>query len=473
VGGPDREAFTAGYDEDRDAQGDVRAGYVEALEALDAADLGALSREVSRRLARLGVSFGSEPFVVDPVPRLIPAAEWDPLAAGLAQRARALNCFLRDAYGERRIVREGVVAAALIEQAEGYEPDLAGRLPRELRWPAAVIGFDVVRDPDGEFLVLEDNMRTPSGLTYALAARAALTRALPPGFPRPRPIDPAAYELLGAALRGAAPPGRGDDVEPCVVVLTDGPDNVAYYEHAQIAEHTGATLATLDDLEPDGDGLRVRVPGGGDATRRVDAVYRRTNDDELRDARREPTAVARMLLDPWLNGEIGLVNAFGNGVGDDKFVHSVVEDCVRFYLGEEPLVRSVPTHSLDVSGGPPSLEQLRRLVVKPRNGYGGNGVVIGAHAETADLERLASRLAENPEHYIAQPIIALSRHPTVVDGRLQPRHIDLRAFAFCGGDDKDVALMDGGLTRVALQPGALVVNSSQQGGGKDTWVVDS
>jgi uncharacterized circularly permuted ATP-grasp superfamily protein len=470
--GPDREAFTAGYDEDRDTEGGVRPGYVDALEALESADLDALRRDVGRRLQRRGVSFGDDPFVVDPVPRLIPATEWDPLAAGLAQRARALNCFLRDAYGERRIVREGVVAASLIDEAEGYEPDLAGRVPRSQRWPAAIIGFDVVRDPDGEFLVLEDNLRTPSGLAYALAARGALTRALPPGFPRPRPIDPRAYELLGAALRAAAPPGRAaDGDELCVVVLTDGPDNVAHYEHEQIAEHIGATLATLDDLVEDGDRLCLRPSGDGTAPRPVDVVYRRTNDDELHDDHGAPTAVARTLLEPWLDGRIGLVNAFGNGLGDDKFVHSVVEDCVRFYLGEEPLVRSVPTHSVDVSDGPPSLEELRKLVVKPRNGYGGNGVVIGAHAETADLERLASQLAESPEHYIAQPIIALSRHPTVIDGRLQPRHIDLRAFAFCGGED-EVALMDGGLTRVAMQPGALVVNSSQQGGGKDTWVVD-
>ena len=468
--GPDREAFTTGYDEDRDPRGGVRPGYVDALEALECADLDALRRDVARRLQRRGVSFGDEPFVVDPVPRLIPAAEWDPLAAGLAQRARALNCFLRDAYGERRIVREGVVAASLVDEAEGYEPELAGRLPRGQRSPAAVIGFDVVRDPDGEFLVLEDNLRTPSGFAYALAARAALARALPPGLPRPRPIDPVAYELLGAALRAVAPPGRGDGATPCVVLLTDGPDNAALYEHEQIAEHVGATLATLDDLVDDGERLCLRGRDDG-APRPVDVVYRRTNDDELRDEHGEPTAVARMLLAPWLDGRVGLVNAFGNGLGDDKFVHSVVEDCVRFYLGEEPLVRSVPTHPLDVSDGPPSLEELRRLVVKPRNGYGGNGVVIGAHADTADLRRLASQLADSPERFVAQPIIALSRHPTVVDGRLQPRHVDLRAFAFCGGED-DVALMAGGLTRVALQPGALVVNSSQQGGGKDTWVVD-
>jgi len=469
--GPDRKAFTAGYDEDRDTDGGVRPGYVEAIEALESADLDALRRDVGRRLERRGVSFGDNAFVVDPVPRMIPAAEWDPLAAGLAQRARALNCFLRDAYGERRIVQEGVVAASLIDQADGYEPELSGRLPPQ-RWPAAVIGFDVVRDPDGEFLVLEDNLRTPSGISYALAARAALARALPPGFPRPRPIDPAAYVLLGAALRAAAPAVRvADGDELCVVLMTDGPDNVAYYEHEQIAEHAGATLATLDDLVEDGDRLCLTLPGGA-APRPVDVVYRRTNDDALRDGHGEPTAVGRALLAPWLDGRIGLVNAFGTGLGDDKLVHSIVEDCVRFYLGEEPLVRSVPTHALDVSDGPPSLEELRKLVVKQRSGYGGRGVVIGAHADTVDLERLASQLAESPEHYIAQPIIALSRHPTVVDGRLQPRHIDLRAFAFCGGETDDVTLMDGGLTRVALQPGALVVNSSQRGGGKDTWVVD-
>ena len=204
----------------------------------------------------------------------------------------------------------------------------------------------------------------------------------------------------------------------------------------------------------------------------MDVVYRRTDDDRLRGDDGEPTDVAALLLEPWLEGTIGVVNAFGNGLGDDKLVHSRVEDFVRFYLGEEPKVRSVPTLSLTT---PEQVEaavgRLRELVVKPRYGQGGAGVVIGAHAERADLERVAGELREHPEDFIAQPIIALSCHPTVIDGELEPRHVDLRPFAFCGSDDA-VALIPGGLTRVAFEAGALVVNSSQNGGGKDTWVID-
>jgi uncharacterized circularly permuted ATP-grasp superfamily protein len=462
---PDRQAFTAGYDEGRDTTGSPRPGYAEAFQALAGSDLDGLCRCVARGLERRGVSFGAQPFVVDPVPRLIRAAEWDALAAGLAQRARALNRFLLDAYGERRIVRSGVVSAASIDAATGYEPELLGRLPQRAS-PAAVIGFDVVRDPAGDFLVLEDNLRTPSGFAYALAAREALGDALPGGFPEPRPVDPIAYELLDGVMRAAAPAAcRGD---PSVVVLTDGPDNVAHYEHAQAARRLDAPLATLADLVRDGDRLRVRLADG--STRSVDVVYRRTNEDRVRDERGDLTRVARALLDPWLSGHVGVVNAFGNGLADDKWMHGCVEDCIRFYLDEEPLVRSVPTQAVEPpAGGRPTIGELRRLVVKPRHGSGGMGVVIGAHAETHDLDRLARELEAHPKRYVAQPIVALSRHPTVVDGRLEPRHVDLRAFAFSGDA---VALMPGGLTRVALDADTLVVNSSQRGGGKDTWVVD-
>ncbi|MEY2442784.1 MAG: hypothetical protein QOJ46_2210, partial [bacterium] len=333
-----------------------------------------------------------------------------------------------------------------------------GRLPAPGS-PAAVIGFDVVRDRDGEFLVLEDNLRTPSGFAYAVAARAALTDELPPGFPASRPIDPLAYELLHDALRAAAP-GRGREH---IAIVTDGPSNVAYYEHEQVARKIGATLATLEDLVDDGERMSVKLPDGG--TRPVDVVYRRTNVDAVRDDRGELTDIGRALLEPWLAGRIGLVNGFGTGFADDKLLHGYVEDCIRFYLDEEPLVRSVPTRAIE---GRPTIDELRELVVKPRAGFGGDGVVIGAHAEDGDLERLAGDLEADPEHFIAQPIVTLSRHPTVIDGRLEPRHVDLRAFAFCGDD---IALLPGGLTRVALDAGTLVVNSSQHGGGKDTRVL--
>ena len=451
------------FEEDRDRAGRPRPGYTELLDRLTELDLDSLRMAVTAQLKRAGVGFGDQPFVVDPVPRLIPAREWDALADGLAQRARALNRFLLDAYTERRIVRAGIISEELIGEAEGFEPDLLGRIP-PYQSPATVIGFDVVRDSSGEFLVLEDNLRTPSGFSYALAARAALAETLAPGALRPRPIDPLTYELLGRAIRAASPSAGGD---PSIVVLTDGPGNVAYYEHAHVALRLNVPLVTPAELEPDGDRLRVRLPDG--AMRPVDVVYRRTDEDRVRDEGGQLTEVARLLVRPWLNGNLGLVNAFGAGVADDKLIHAHVEDFIRFYLRQEPLVRSVPTNSLDTpSERRQTIARLRDHVVKPRHGHGGYGVVIGAHASSEDLERLARELERHPERYISQPVVWLSRHPTVIDGELEPRHVDLRTFAFCG---EQVKLIPGGLTRVALERDMLVVNSSQNGGGKDTWVV--
>ncbi len=400
--------------------------------------------------------------MVDPVPRLIAGDEWASVERGLAQRTRALNHFLTDVYRERRIVTAGIVDARTIDGAEGYEPDLRGRLANDAP-PAPVIGFDLVRDPDGRFLVLEDNLRTPSGISYLVAARTALAATLPAGLPRPRPVDPVIDELLGAALRAAAPPETGPD--PLVVLVTDGPANVAYYEHSCIARALGIELVTPAQLRLNGDRLYA-----GEDPRPVDVVYRRTDEDRVRDEHGQMTAIGELLLPAWLSGRIGLVNAFGNGVADDKLVHSHVEDFVRFYLGEEPLIASVPTRALDsAEAGREAIERLPELVIKPRHGHGGVGVTIGSHADEVQLAIARAELHRHPERYIAQPIVPLSRHPTVVDGRLQPRHLDLRPFAFFSDV---VAVAPGGLSRVAFDADEMVVNSSRNGGGKDTWVLD-
>ncbi len=452
------DVLASAFDEDRRGDGLPRAGYDALLPALAGVDLAALQRAVAASLAAAEVRFGGEPFSADAIPRLLGAAEWDPLAAGLAQRARALNHFLHDAYGEQRIATEGRLAPSVIAEAEGFEPELAGSLPAAPA-PAAIVGFDVVRGPDGCFLVLEDNARTPSGFAYALAVRAAVGAALPDTGLTPRPIEPAAWEQLGGALRAVAPSGARD---PHVVVLTDGPGNVAYYEHAQVAVRLGATLAVPEDCDVSEGRLLV---GSGSGRAPADVVYRRTDEDRIRNERGELTPVAAVLLEPWLAGRIGLVNAFGNGLADDKLIHGHVEDFIRFYLGEEPLIASVPRAELAGRDA----RALRELVVKPRHGHGGHGVVVGAHAGDEELERLAARLAEDASGHVAQPIVPLSRHPTIVAGRLEHRHIDLRAFAFVTGDR--VAVMPGGLSRVALERGSLIVNSSQDGGGKDTWVL--
>ena len=453
------------FDEHRDAAGETRDGYERLLAELEGVDLEELYQQVVQRLAEDGASFGEQPFVIDIIPRLLSAVEWEPLARGLEQRTRALNAFLTDAYAERRIVDAGIVDAATIDGAEGYEPDLAGRLPAGSP-PAPIIGFDLVRDPDGVFLVLEDNLRTPSGIAYLTAARDALTAVLPDTIARPRPIDPKIYELLRATLVRAVPSGAASD--PLLVVLTDGPSNFAHYEHSRIAAAIGAPLATLDQLDADGDRLLLRT--GDSEPMQIDVVYRRTDIDRIRDEHGEMTEIARTLVPAWLAGNLGLVNAFGNGIADDKLVHAHVEDFVRFYLGEEPLVRSVPTTALDSpESGADAIERLHELVVKPRHGHGGTGVTIGSQADEPTLSRARAELERHPERYIVQPIVPLSRHPTVIEGEIVPRHVDLRPFAFFSDV---VRLAPGGLSRVSFDEGEMIVNSSRNGGGKDTWVLD-
>lgn len=411
-----------------------------------AADLGgrdpaALAAEAGAALE--GVTFGAdgdERFHFDPVPRVLSEAEWAPLAAGLCQRVRALERWCADVYGPRAIVRDGVVPARVIETIDMLEPELQGV---EVPLWIGVAGLDVVRDPGGRFLVLEDNLRTPSGMAYALAARAVTTRLLEPAR-APLPLDALADLLWGALIACT-----GRDRRPRAAVLTDGPDNSAYWEHARLAELLGVPLVELDRLDPDA----------------FEAIYRRTNGDRLSDD------TGKRLAEPWRAGRLGLVNGFGLGVGDDKLAHAYVEDMVRYYLGEEPLVPSVRTYDL---GRPEVLEEaldrFGELVIKPRGSYGGLGVVICPHAEPRDVEETRRKVVDSPADYIAQEVIPLSRHPTVVDGALQPRHVDLRPFVFLGPDDS-AGVLPGGLTRVAFDDGALVVNSSQNGGAKDTWVL--
>ena len=373
------------------------------------------------------------------MPRVIPAAEWEPLAAGLAQRVRALDRWCADAYGSRRIVADGVMPARVVETIDTLEPELMGL---ELPLWVGVAGLDVVRAPDGRFLVLEDNLRTPSGMAYAEAAREVSVRLLDPAEP-PRPLDELP-SLLAGALEAVSPVPS-----PRMAVLTDGPDNAAYWEHERLARELDVPLVTLDELDPSA----------------VDVVYRRTNGDRLEHA------TGQKLGQAFRERRIGMVNAFGIGVGDDKLVHAYVEDMVRYYLGEEPLVPSVRTYDL---GRPEVLEEaldrFEELVIKPRAAYGGVGVVICPHAEREDVEQARRDVQAAPQDHIAQELIPLSCHPTVIDGRLEPRHVDLRPFVFLGADGR-AGVLPGGLTRVAFDEGALVVNSSQNGGAKDTWIV--
>jgi len=440
------------------------------LTALDEVDLRALSRSLSDDLRERKVTFGAsagghvEAFVVDPVPRLIERDEWNALAAGLAQRARALEHFVADVYGERRIVAAGRVPWSAIASAEFFEPRMAQLPPAAGCW-IPIAGLDVVRDGEGPFVVLEDNVRTPSGIAYAVAAREALSgRVSVPEGMRVRSLEPA-YEWLGEALRATAPRDAGE--HPSVVVLTDGPSNSAYYEHGAIARRLGLPLVRLGDLSVRGNCLFADTDDGIVA---VDVVYRRTDEDRLFDAAGARTPLGELLLGPLEAQTLACANAFGTGVADDKLVHSYVEEMVRFYLEEEPLLASVPTYDLSQPGVlAMALERIGELVVKPRSGHGGIGVVVGSRADAQTLAAVAGELAAAPEQFIVQETVELSRQPTVCGERLEPRHVDLRPFTFAVGDRVEV--FPGGLTRVALERGSLVVNSSQRGGAKDTWVL--
>jgi uncharacterized circularly permuted ATP-grasp superfamily protein len=418
----------------------MRSPFDEPAADLGDRDPAALGAEA--RSSMQGVTFGpecDEEFYFDPVPRVIPAAEWEPLAAGLAQRVRALDRWCADAYGKRRIVADGVIPARVVETMDKLEPELVGL---ELPLWVGVAGLDVVRAPDGRFLVLEDNLRTPSGMAYAAAAREVSVRLLEPAEP-PWPLDELP-RMLAVALEAVSPVPS-----PRMAVLTDGPDKAAHWEHEWLARALDVPLVELDQLD----------------LTAVDAVYRRTNGDRL------AGATGRKLGRAWRERRIGIVNGFGIGVGDDKLAHAYVEDMVRYYLGEEPLLPSVRTYDL---GRPEVLEEaldrFEELVIKPRANYGGDGVVICPHAEPADVEHARRDVQAAPEDFVAQELIPLSQHPTVIDGRLEPRHVDLRPFVFLAADGR-AGVLPGGLTRVAFDDGALVVNSSQNGGAKDTWVV--
>ena len=462
-------AGTAAYDEAWASPGVARPHYAALLDRLQGADVGALGAEVSRRTAEAGVAFGEGAgpgsFEVDLVPRLLTAGEWRALAAGLEQRLRALNAFLVDAYGERRIVAAGLLDAAVIDEAEGYVPELQGRLPPAAA-PAALAGLDVVRDPSGRFFVLEDNLRAPSGFAYAVAAREAVDAVLGDVAGGLEDLAGPVRDAVTDALRSSAPARATGD--PSVVVLSDGPEASSWWEHTEVAGWLGVPAVTLADLE-ERDG-RVWVRGREGRRRPVDVVYRRCDEDRLRDDDGRLTPPAELLLGPWLAGTVAVVNSFGTGLGDDKLVHAHVEAMIRFYLGEEPLAASVPTADLaDPAALEAVLADLRPFVVKPRHGAGGEGVVVCAHADEAELERLAGELRTHAEDFIAQYTILLSRHPTVVADRLAPRHVDLRPYVVATASG--TRALPGGLTRVALDEGALVVNSHQNGGAKATWVL--
>jgi uncharacterized circularly permuted ATP-grasp superfamily protein len=436
------------------------------MDAFATADLDATAAAVQATLDERGVGFGSgsgrSPFLVDPVPRVIDAADWDLLRRGLAQRGRALAAFVADVYDKREIVTAGIVPERVIETADHFERDLIGRAPSRFGW---VAGLDLVRDGDGALMVLEDNMRTPSGIAYALAAREAVDASLPFAPPLGR-LDPRrALLLLADTLRASAP---AEVEQPMVALLSDGPSNSAWYEHRALAAALDIPILRHEDLTQDGGRLYTLGDAGG--SRPIDVIYRRTDEDRLRTPEGEPTWLAEKLLGPLLAGTLAVVNPFGAGVADDKLAHVYVEDMVRFYCGEEPLIASVRSYDL---GDPEVLDdvfpRLDELVVKPRSGHGGEGVVVCPRVSPRTRDDVRRKVAAHPDGYIAQETIELSTQPTVCGGRLEPRHVDLRPFVIGIGETAVTAPV--ALTRVALTRGSLIVNSSRDGGGKDTWLL--
>jgi uncharacterized circularly permuted ATP-grasp superfamily protein len=451
-------------DEAFDADGGARTLYRPLLEALDAAGSDQVAARIESHLEKAGVVFGSGKgavFAVDPVPRLIAADEWKRVSAGLAQRAEALDRFIADAYGPREIVAAGKVPERVIESSELFEPWLRGFETPSGHW-AHICGFDLIRDPEGELVVLEDNLRTPSGVSYEVAARAAVLAGLPDTGTQVLPVDEA-VGLLRATLAAAAPQqGAG-----IAIVLTDGVENCAYFEHRFLAGELGVPLAEPGMLRLDRGRVWLQGERGREA---VSVIYRRTDSDRLRVERDEGSVLAQLLGEAMANGTVAIVNAFGTGVADDKLSQRYVDEMIRFYLHQEPLISSVPTLDLDLDDDREfALENLDRLVVKPRSGFGGGGVVICPKAAIEQLDELRRQIAGGECGLIAQPMISLSTHPTWDGSRLAPRHVDLRVFAYRGEDGYEVA--PGGLSRFAAEEGSLIVNSSQGGGAKDTWVL--
>jgi uncharacterized circularly permuted ATP-grasp superfamily protein len=453
--------------------GDVRTSYAEvygALARMTQEELRGRTTALADSYLAQGVTFdfaGEErPFPLDAVPRVIGQQEWTGIETGVAQRVRALEAFLADVHGPQNAVRDGVIPARLISSSPEYRREVAGIEPaRGVR--VHVAGVDLIRDELGTWRVLEDNVRVPSGVSYVISNRRVMAQTLPELFSRMRirPVGEYPNRLL-RALRKCAPSGVED---PTVVVLTPGVFNSAYYEHTLLARLMGVELVEGRDLFCAGGRVFMRTTTG---RRRVDVIYRRV-DDEFLDPlvfRADSVLGSPGLLLAARLGNVTIANAVGNGLADDKLVYTYLPDLIRYYLGQEPVLPNVDTWRLeDPESLAEVLDRLNELVVKPVNGSGGKDLVIGPQATKAELDVLRRRLRADPRGWIAQPVVQLSTIPTLCDDGLRPRHADLRPFAVNDGDD--VWVLPGGLTRVALPAGQLVVNSSQGGGSKDTWVL--
>jgi uncharacterized circularly permuted ATP-grasp superfamily protein len=468
------------FDEMRGSDGAVRPAYSALgawLDTLPPDLLDHRRREAELIFRRIGITFAvygeaesTERLIpFDVIPRILAKSEWDTLRRGLEQRVRALNAYIKDVYHRRDIIKKGVVPEELVFRNPVFRPEMNGqKVPHDIY--VHIAGIDIVRVEAGTFYVLEDNARTPSGVSYMLENREIMLRLFPELFSRHRvaPVENYPDELL-ATLKSVAPASASSD--PTVVLLTPGVYNSAYYEHSFLADKLGVELVEGRDLVIKNAVVFMRTTEG---LKRVDVIYRRVDDDFLDPLAFRPDTALGVpgLMAAYQAGNVTLANAVGTGIADDKAVYSYMPEIVRFYLDEEPILKNVPTwrcrepeHLAYV------LDNLEQLVVKEVHGSGGYGMLIGPKADKVALATFRAKLKTDPKNFIAQPTLALSTCPTCVEEGVAPRHVDLRPFVLTGRDR--IRIVPGGLTRVALKQGSLVVNSSQGGGTKDTWVLDS
>ncbi len=464
------------FDEMFSNSGEPRPHYrvlYDRLSSLSTSDLDERCRAADISFLYQGITFtvynedaGIERiFPFDLIPRIISHDEWEMLERGLTQRITALNHFLHDVYHDQRIIKDRRIPPELVFGAKHYRREMIGiDVPRNVY--AHIIGTDLIRDHDGNYYVLEDNLRSPSGVSYMLENRQAMKRCFPRLFERygVMPIDHYPQELLNM-LCSVAP---REAYDPNVVLLTPGIYNSAYFEHSFLARQMGIEIVEGRDLICHNDNVYTRTTRG---LKRVDVIYRRVDDDFLDPmAFRSDSALGVAgLLNAYRRGKVTLANAIGTGVADDKAVYAYVPEMIRYYLGEEPILNNVPTYlASDDKQRAYMLANMEKLVLKAVNESGGYGMLVGPHSSKAEREEYAEKVRANPRNFIAQPTISLSRHPTYIEGELRGCHIDLRPYILNG---EKITIVAGGLTRVALRSGSLVVNSSQGGGSKDTWVL--
>lgn len=469
------------YDELIDATGQPRAGsrrLLDYLVNLSPKDLAERRLAADLAIKVMGVTFTvytegknvDRAWPFDIIPRVITAREWERTEAGLKQRTRALNHFIQDVYGAQKIVKDKIFPGEVLAESVNFRPQCVGVKPRGGVW-AHICGTDLVRDGDGTLYVLEDNLRVPSGVSYMLENRLVTKRVWPEIFETTtiRPVDDYPAQLYD--MLAALSPRPLDT--PTVVLLTPGIYNSAYFEHAYLAQQMGVELVEGSDLVVgDDDCVHMRTIHG---LKRVDVIYRRVDDLFLDPEAFRPDSMlgAPGLMRAWMKGKVALANAPGAGVADDKVVYAYVPQMIKYYLGEDPILPNVPSYlCMDEKQRSHVLANLDKLVVKPANESGGYGMLIGPRATKAEREKFRELILKNPRNYMAQPTLALSTAPTITDEGVQPRHLDLRPFILSRADG-GAYVTTGGLTRVAMVKGSLVVNSSQGGGSKDTWIVDT